>query len=136
VGDKRNQATRLIEIPATTGLIDLTGSEKRKKGRRAFFMVFIDMHEMALDRKVGDFELRVFLFLCGRMSENNEVRLRQQEIADEFKVYQPRISKVIRGLRDAGYLTTPGHGVIQLSPEYVWRASIEKNIEAMEERDE
>ncbi|MEA3217301.1 MAG: hypothetical protein QOJ19_3457 [Acidimicrobiia bacterium] len=93
-------------------------------------MVFVDVEDVTLAKRISDFDLRVFLFLCRRMSKTNEVRLNQAEIATELNVYQPRISRAIKALREAKYLTTRGHGKITISAEYAWRDALAKNADA------
>ena len=116
---------------STTGeriaVINLTGERKVK---RRFVMVFIDVPNLATDQKLTDFDLRLLFFLFGYLNDANEVRLMQDEIAKELGVYQPRVSKALKRLRAAHYITTPRRGVIAVSPEVAWRGPLANNAKA------
>jgi DNA-binding transcriptional ArsR family regulator len=113
---------------STTGeriaVINLTG---KRKVKRRFVMVFVDVPSYTTDRALSDFDTRLLMFLVWNMNESNEVRLMQDEIAKELGVYQPRVSKAIKSLREAKYITTPRRGVIGVDADFAWRDSLEKN---------
>jgi len=116
---------------STTGeriaVINLTG---KRKVKRRFVMVFVDVPSYTTDRALSDFDTRLLMFLVWNMNESNEVRLMQDEIARELGVYQPRVSKALKSLREAKYITTPRRGVIAVDADFAWRDSLEKNGKA------
>lgn len=96
-------------------------------------MVFIDSEcDPSLDERLSNFEARLLDFCVRRMNEQNEVRLSQGEIARSLKKHAPDISKALKTLRTAGYLTVPQQGVILINPDVAWRGALESNIEACE----
>jgi hypothetical protein len=113
---------------STTGeriaVINLTG---KKKTKRRFVMVFIDIPSMACNPALADFDLRLLMFLFGQMNESNEIRLMQDEIAKELGVGQPTVSKSLSRLRKTHYLSTPRRGIIAVSPEVAWRGPLTEN---------
>jgi DNA-binding MarR family transcriptional regulator len=111
-------------------VINLTEPKRKNKGKRRFVMVFVDVPSFTTDDKLTDFDARLLMFLVWNMSETNEVRLMQDEIAKELGVYQPRVSKALKSLRDAKYITTPRRGVIKIDPAFAWRDALAKNEKA------
>jgi predicted transcriptional regulator len=91
-------------------VINLTGKRKTK---RRFVMVFVDLPSYTTDQSLSDFDTRLLMFLVWNMNTSNEVRLMQDEIAKEMGVYQPRVSKALKSLREANYITYPRRGLIK-----------------------
>lgn len=82
--------------------------------------------------KLTDFECRLFLFLCARMNDENEVRLMQDEIAAILHVRRIKVSLAITKMRELRLLATPRRSVIVIDPHRAWRDTLKKNAEIIQ----
>jgi CRP-like cAMP-binding protein len=108
-------------------VINLTGKRKTK---RRFVMVFVDVPSFTTDEKLSAFDKVLLMHLTWHMNTSNEVRLMQDELAKDLGVHQPTISKALKNLREARYVTCPRRGIIRVDPDFAWRDSLEANGEA------
>jgi CRP-like cAMP-binding protein len=111
-------------------VINLTDSKKKSKRKRRFVMVFVDMPAFTTDEKLTAFDKVLLMHLAWHMNSSNEVRLMQDELAKDLGVHQPTISKSLKALREARYVTCPRRGIIRVDPDFAWRDSLEANEKA------
>jgi hypothetical protein len=114
-------------------VINLTDSKKKSKRKRRFVMVFVDIPSFTTDEKLAAFEKVLLMHLTWHMNSSNEVRLMQDELAKDLGVHQPTISKALKRLWEARYITCPRRGVIRVDPDFAWRDSLEMNEKAPRE---
>ena len=101
----------------------------RPKLREGWIMTFQDAFvKLAADRTLKGEQLRVLLYLIGRLDFENWVHVPQTEIAEVFGLHAPHVSRAIAALTSKGLLTRGPKlgrvGTLRLSLNVGWKGCV------------
>jgi len=100
-------------------------------------MIFQRMLKKAA-KELSNREYRVFGYLLGVMEFENWINISQKEIAEEIGMHHTDISKIIKRLKDKGYILVMKKGrenYYRINPAIAWKGSLKDHINILRKND-
>jgi DNA-binding MarR family transcriptional regulator len=106
----------------------------RPRIKEGWLMMFQDgLTKLAKDRSLTQQQLRVLLYLMGKLDFENYIHMPQREIAEAIGMARPHVSTAIRQLVRRGILhngpVVGRVGTLRLSPTFGWKGRVRSLVE-------